>query len=394
MEKELVMEKNTLWIVSELFYPEESATAFILTNIAIKLKEKYIVNVITGNPIYETVKENDGKLLDGINLFRVDGQLINKNNIISRLKRAMLLTFKFSSFLKKNAHKNDKVLAVTNPAFNILNISKVCQKKKLNLIILAHDIFPENSIAAGIFKNKGFLYNVVLRKFNNAYERANSIVAIGNDMKAILETKIKKNTNVNIKYIPNWANTDVLQYMKYNQKKKIVIKFAGNIGRVQGIDNLVEIISRIKNPNVKFVFQGAGACKNLVQNKECINIFYKEPYNRSEEQDAIAECTIGLISLASDMYGLGVPSKTYNLLACGRPILFIGPKDSEVYNLVKMNDVGWAFDINEEEKIISFLENLTLDDFTQFEKKCKMARELAEQYFSKEEILNKFFEEI
>ena len=79
--------KTTLWIVSELFYPEESSTAFILTNIAIKLKEKYIVNVITGNPIYETVKENDGNLLDGINLFRLDGQLINKNNIIGRLKR-------------------------------------------------------------------------------------------------------------------------------------------------------------------------------------------------------------------------------------------------------------------------------------------------------------------
>lgn len=42
------------------------------------------------------------------------------------------------------------------------------------------------------------------------------------------------------------------------------------------------------------------------------------------------------------MYGLGVPSKTYNILASGRPILFFGPKNSEIDLLVRENGIGYC----------------------------------------------------
>jgi hypothetical protein len=62
------------------------------------------------------------------------------------------------------------------------------------------------------------------------------------------------------------------------------------------------------------------------------------------------------------MYGLAVPSKTYNLLASGKPILFLGPKNSEIYLLVKENNLGWAFDWSESEGLLKFLNNLSLHD--------------------------------
>ena len=60
------------------------------------------------------------------------------------------------------------------------------------------------------------------------------------------------------------------------------------------------------------------------------------------------------------MLGLGVPSKTYNLLALGKPILYIGDPKSELDILIKENNIGWSFNWEEEAAIIEFLNGLSI----------------------------------
>lgn len=384
--------KPRLWIVSELFYPEETSTAFILTNIAIRLSEKYDIKVIAGESVYETV-EKSSQLPLNIEILHVKGSRIDKNNIFQRIKRAFFLSRRFAKILKSYAKVGDKVFTVTNPAFNILAISKICKKKKLKLVLLVHDVFPENTISAGLLHENSILYYCLLKRFNIAYNCASKIIAIGDDMKSVIQTKLKSK-KIPVISIPNWANTDTIESYPIIKKEKIIVKFAGNIGRVQGIKKILDILNNVDNSCLEFVFQGNGACKLLIENFEKENVNYKTSYQRSEEQKVLSECTIGLVSLDSEMFGLGVPSKTYNLMACGRPVLFIGPKDSEVYNLVKQNDIGWAFDINNEKEIVTFLNTISLSEFVSFEEKGKRARKLAEEKFSRDIILNKFFEEV
>ncbi len=385
--------KQNLWIISELFYPEETSTALILTELAIKLSEKYNVKVIAGEPVYDIDNDNIRELPVQIEIHRIKGKKINKNNVLKRLIRASLLRKQFSKELESYSIVGDKVLAVTNPVFNILGISKICQKKKLYFTILVQDIFPENSISAGLLKIWNPLYTILVKKFNNAYRRANKIITCGADMKKIIEAKIK-NSTIPVVSIPNWANVNELRYKSINDTKKIIIKFAGNIGRVQGVNKILNIIKKVTNPDINFVFQGSGACAQLVKDSETNNIIYKKSYKRIDEQNVLSESTIGLVSLDSGMYGLGVPSKTYNIMACGRPVLFIGPVDSEIYNLVKNYNLGWAFDINKEDEVLSFLNTLSINDLSLLSEKGMKARQVAENIFSKEKLLNRFYEEI
>jgi len=51
------MEKRKIWIVTELFYPEETAVAYIFTRIADHLSEKYDVRVICGPAFYDNEKK-------------------------------------------------------------------------------------------------------------------------------------------------------------------------------------------------------------------------------------------------------------------------------------------------------------------------------------------------
>lgn len=48
--------KNTLWIVTELFPPDETSTSYILGEIANAMSKKYQVKVICGPEIYDKRK--------------------------------------------------------------------------------------------------------------------------------------------------------------------------------------------------------------------------------------------------------------------------------------------------------------------------------------------------
>ena len=85
------------------------------------------------------------------------------------------------------------------------------------------------------------------------------------------------------------------------------------------------------------------------------------------------------------MYGLGVPSKTYNLLAFGKPVLYIGDQGSELDRLVTESSVGWSFNWENPDEIRAFLSKLeNLDrSFGQ------NAKTLAQTQYSAEVILSK-----
>ena len=92
------------------------------------------------------------------------------------------------------------------------------------------------------------------------------------------------------------------------------------------------------------------------------------------------------------MYGLGVPSKTYNILAAGKPILYIGEKGTEIWRTVEENEIGFCFEPDDREGVVSFLKSLTPGFLSQFKKMGISARMLAERNYSREAVLNKFVE--
>lgn len=110
-------------------------------------------------------------------------------------------------------------------------------------------------------------------------------------------------------------------------------------------------------------------------------VFFHGPYFRSQQNEVLAACHIALVTLQDGMYGLGVPSKTYNILASGRPILFFGPKNSEIDLLVREERIGYC----------GWPEKWDKDELVEMGER---ARELAIKEYSEETILNKFIKAI
>ncbi|MNT15736.1 Glycosyl transferases group 1 [compost metagenome] len=59
-------------------------------------------------------------------------------------------------------------------------------------------------------------------------------------------------------------NFDKSDYLNKDVDDKIVIGFAGNLGRVQGIIEFVTIFKKAENPNLILTIIGDGALKNEI----------------------------------------------------------------------------------------------------------------------------------
>lgn len=371
--------KKILWIVTELFPPDETSTAYILGEIANAMVEKYKVKVICGPEIYDKRKQIDKnnrfKLAESIELFRVDGADLDKNTAKGKALSFLLMSRRLYLLAKEKISKDDKVLMVTNPAPLVVLMSRLKRKIGFEWHVLVHDVFPENTKSVGL---KLPMYGLIKRVFDKSYSEANQLIALGRDMEEVLQSKVQEYGPYlpKITIIENWADIKGI-FPKPMPKGNFVLEYAGNIGRVQGLDKVIRELPE----DIEFHIYGTGSMEEHLKAIGHKNVFFHGPYFRSQQNEVLAACHLAVVTLQDGMYGLGVPSKTYNILASGRPILFFGPKNSEIYRLLKEEGIGycgWPKVWNKDQLVAM----------------GRKAREVAVRDYSEDKILEKFVESI
>ena len=188
-------------------------------------------------------------------------------------------------------------------------------------------------------------------------------------MAEVVRSKAGNNVRVNI--VENWADTDTIKPQPMPEGV-IKLEYAGNMGRVQGLDKLVRELPQ----GVELHFYGTGAMESSLKAMRLPNVFFHGPYFRSQQNEVLAACHAAMVTLSENMYGLGVPSKTYNIMAAGRPIIYFGPEKGEIALMIREYKIGY----------IGWPENWNLAELTEMGKR---ARDLAEKKYSKPIILEK-----
>jgi glycosyltransferase involved in cell wall biosynthesis len=389
------------WIISEVFYPDEISTAKILTDIAVKKSQRNRVRVICGPSGYEKSYINRNKKFNSeIEILRISLPQLNKNKIYQRILRLLILTLKMTWTVLLKVKKGDNIFLTTNPAFLVIPIAILKKIKGYSFEILVHDIFPDNLVPAGLIRENGLKYMLLSGVYNSSYRNADRVIVLGEDMREVMSNKLKSKIN-KIDIIPNWSdddiqpinNFDVSGYLGIDVKGKIVFGFAGNLGRLQGILELINLFIAAKNNDIVLVIIGDGALRSVIQEKieteKLHNIYYLGPKPRNEQNLFLNACHIGVVTLISGMKGLGVPSKTYNLMAAGKPIFYIGDDNSEIDYYVTNYECGWSFSWEESEMIVFALSNMTLKDISDILLKGEKST-IASANYIKEKVLNLF----
>lgn len=399
------MKKEKIWIVSEYYYPIVTSTGYYITEIAEHLAtQRENINIICTDAKYNEKDNFDFlkyEIRNLVKIHRVKSGNIDKNNFFYRTIRLFYSSILLSIKLLLYAKKNDQVLVVTNPAFLILLMPLVKFFKGIKYKILVHDIFPENLVAIEKMKSTSFFYKLLKVAYDYSYSKADICIAIGRDMKEVLSKKIKKSSEIIV--IPNWSDImDVVPLKKnatklinkHNLNDKFVFQFAGNLGHAQGLNNIIEAIKLVQNENIHFLFIGSGAMENnikdFIETNLLKNVTQIGFQNRNDQNDFLNACDVAIVTLSDGMYGLGVPSKAYNIMASGKPIVVIAHEKSEISLCVSENNIGWVAEPNNPVLLANLFESIYKDKVVNNFSEVEDSRQVAVNIYAKKIILEKF----
>jgi glycosyltransferase involved in cell wall biosynthesis len=385
-----------------------TSTGYYLTRIAEGLAKDFDVKVLCGQPNYSArgVSAPAREIYNEVEIFRCLGTRLDKNVIPFRLIN--MLTLGASVFFKAlfNFKKGDRILVVTTPPSLPFITAFAALARGAAYTLLIHDNYPEILIAVEKTNRDSFLVKT-LNFFNRwLYKYASKIVVVGRDMKVLVEEKTS-GLDIPIATIPNWAELETVEpkpraenklLQELNLADKFVFLYAGNMGYPNDLESIVWCADKLKrDEKFHFVFLGAGVKRKWLERevveKGFRNVTILEPRPRGEQNVFLNACDVALVSLVKKMWGVSMPSRTYNILAAGKPILALTEADSELARVVSEEKVGWSVAPNEPEKLLETIYRI----YAEREKLAEMgkrARRSAVEKYSPEQAVASYLVEL
>ena len=343
-------------VISELYYPEQNATGHFLTGIAEGLAVKDVVHVLCAQPSYNQrgIKAPKLEERNGVAIRRCWSTTCDPRKIWGRLMNFASTSLSIGWLALFSIKQDDKVMVVTNPPLLPFLVRVVCWLKGANFVLLVHDVYPDVFVPLGLMQSSHPLYRMLSWVNGKLYASADCVVALGRDMARLVEDKSKGLASVSV--IPNWGDVDVIAptlktenalLQKLNLVDKFVVHYSGNHGRTHDLLSLVEAAELLKDePNIHFLFVGEGSGKaEAVARAGALglnNVTFRTFVDRSELNTSLNASDVSVVAFKQGMAGISVPSRLYNLMAAGKPILAVVDDESEVADVIRETELGVA----------------------------------------------------
>lgn len=337
-------------IISQVFWPDEVSTSQHLTDLANELiKNGHEVSVICSRHAYEHPATTYPPFDDynGVKIKRLKNTGLGKKNILTRLTDFFSFNFLLYFELKKiQRNQYDVILGMTSPPLvSYIGIKKAL-KRKIRFCYWAMDLQPELAIASGLLKANSFSAKALTKMGDFIIRNADTIIALDRYMKGHLENRGARNQSV--KVIPVWpviekryegVHLDNPFRGEHKFGNKIVVMYSGNHAYVHPIDTLLKACLLLKDDSrFLFVFIGEGVRKKEVhQFKEKYNLdsILPLPYQpRSMIHLSLGSADLQVVIMGENQVGYTHPNKIYGALFLGKPVLYIGPPNSHVTDIL------------------------------------------------------------
>ena len=357
-------------ILSQYFPPEMGAPQSRLFETALGLKQYgWDVIVVTAMPNYPTGKVFDaykGKFssketIEGITVYRYTLYASNAKKALPRI--ISMLSFSmtaFCSLFKVRKFKPDYIFTESPPltlALSGLMLSKLSGARH---VMNVSDLWPLSAFELGAI-SKGFLYNRLEGLERFLYKKSFACIGQSQQIVTQLAERGSKRTHLfrNGVYMKRFERSAPLA-TKTGDKLRIV--YAGLLGVAQGIYDICRNIDFSKL-DTEFHIYGDGAEKQeiiqyLNDNKDR-GIFLHTPVKRDMVPETIMQYDVTIIPLIKPIYG-AVPSKIYEAMAAGLPIIFTG--GGEGAEIIAEYKTGWVCDPSAFEAMINKIREITLMD--------------------------------
>jgi colanic acid biosynthesis glycosyl transferase WcaI len=337
-------------IVSQHYPPDSSTTAAIMSAIAEHLAAEVPVLIVSGTPGSAT---RDSTPSSRPAIVEIKNWMPAKAALIRRAVAEMLFTTRAFMALLNKLQRGDVVFTVTAPFTLPYAVAAAARLKRARSVLIMHDLYPEVLVMAGLLRPNS-VFTKLIRGANSLMFRAlNAVVTIGRDTEAHL-LLYEGMTREKIRFIPNWATLapGVRPVRADNHYRpahaRFVVGLSGNLGFTHDPVTVLDAAVRLlkDDPGIHFLLSGWGIgfeqLKALQSETSLPNVTVLERVPEKNLEEFLAAADVWLIPYRPNVAGVSVPSRFYNLLAVGRPVIIISEPGAEVALTLREHALGWV----------------------------------------------------
>jgi glycosyltransferase involved in cell wall biosynthesis len=351
--------------VNRFYWPEEPATAQLLTDLAEALaSEGCAVEVVTSRPAGTNTPARE--LRNGVRVHRIASPRLRKFGVLGRA----LAWFAFHPGawwkLVRLLRHDDVVVALTDPPMLGVTTWLATKVRGARLVHWIQDIYPE--IAMTLVRTPGL--GSLKRVRDAAWRGSEHCVVPGVDMaRALIEANLPPHQ---ISVCPNWAPKGLQSTgpsavsalrREWLLEGKFILGYSGNLGRVHDLKPLLNLAEHLRDdPDFVLLFIGEGAQRENLEiearARSLTNVVFRPAQPRSQLSVALSVSHVHAVTLIEGAEAFVFPSKLYGIAAVGRPVLFIGARSSELADTIERRRLGQSFSRTETLAMASWLREL------------------------------------
>lgn len=347
-----------LVVLTPHFAPDSAPTGVVVTRIVQELAARgHRIEVLTSLPWYRghSVEEGFGGKL----VRREDtpwGVIVRIHPFPTEDKRDILRRAAgfagFSALAAVIGSKGgpvDGVLAVSPPLTLGIDGWAIARARKARFVFNIQDVYPDVAIELGVLKNRAVI--AAARRIERfCYARADAVTVLSEDLKTNLTRKVDDPGKIEI--IPNFVDTKAIRpvpkenpYRKeHGLEGKRVVMYAGNLGFSQPVELLIDAAATLRGDEVAVVINGNGAKREELEDKArgLDNVIFVDSQPLERLPEVLGAADIHTVILRKGLGASSVPSKTYSILAAGRPLVASVDLGSEVARVLDRSGAGVA----------------------------------------------------
>lgn len=342
--------RGKIVVASQHYPPDPSTTAAIMAEIACHLASEHEVVVLSGSPgALPALQTGSGKP----RVVAVKNRIAGKVALVRRGLSELLFALRIFIALVRQLRRGDVLLTVTAPFMLPYAVVAAAWMKGARSVLIMHDLFPDVLVTAGILKPGSFVAEVMRAANSLMFRALYAVVTIGRDAERPLLSYAGMTRN-KIRFIPNWATLvpAVRPVTSDNPFRKplaerFIVGLSGNLGFTHDPEIVFEAARLLKDkPDIGFLLSGWGIgferLKQLQAEANLPNVCFVARVEDAELEAFLTAADLWIIPYRKDVAGVSVPSRFYNLLAVGRPVVLVSEPEAEAALTVVENGLGWV----------------------------------------------------
>jgi colanic acid biosynthesis glycosyl transferase WcaI len=242
----------------------------------------------------------------------------------------------------------DVVVAMSPPLTLGVTGWTIARARRAPFVFNVQDIFPDVAVEIGAIR-KPSVIRAAQKLERWCYRHADAVTVLSDDLAENVRRKCHSPDKVHV--IPNFVDTDAIKpgpshngyRAEFGLDGKRVVMYAGNVGLSQSLETVIDAAKELSsNDDVIFVVNGQGATRAALEERAhgLSNVRFIDLQPPERLAEVLAAGDIHLVPLRAGLASSSFPSKTYSILAAGRPLIASIDRGSEIARVVERAGAG------------------------------------------------------